>query len=90
MVLSRALRLGIAPGFVVHLIATLRGFLRRTNFCPPSPLRLLIPGQALSPLKMVAEVIDPVTRPLQRNYTELQLCAIEAKNISRMNPLLVM
>jgi hypothetical protein len=39
---------------------------------------------------MVAEIIDPVMRSLEPNWTELQLCTIEATNIRRMNFLLVM
>ena len=39
---------------------------------------------------MVAEIIDPVMRPLETNWTELQLCTIETTNIRGMNFLLVM
>src|SRR5215469_8750652 len=45
--------------------------------------------QTLFLLKLVAEVIDPVMGLLQPNSTELQLCTIEAENISRMNLLLL-
>ena len=46
--------------------------------------------QALLLVKMVAEIIDPVMRPLETNWTELQLCTIETTNIRGMNFRLVM
>ena len=45
--------------------------------------------QALFLVKMIAEIIDPAMRSLEPNWTELQLCTIEATNIGRMNFLLV-